>query len=138
MTQSFRSLISMTLVAAGVLVAGAGVHADTPKIVPKVVPKPAPVEAPKGAPKPAPEPAGPSCKLAEPEVPRGGRLDVTGERFGQAPVVRIAGKPARILERRENRISVQVAADSNGGAVTVQADGKTAECGTLVIIGKDR
>ncbi len=108
-------------------------------------PKPAPVPAPappKLAPKPpaaAPAPpSGPTCTLVDQEVPRGGRLEVSGERFGQAPVVRIAGKMARILERRADRISVQVAADSDGGLVTVQAASKTAECGTLVIIGKDR
>jgi hypothetical protein len=83
-------------------------------------------------------PSGPTCKLADPEVPRGGRLDVTGTELGKAPLVRIAGKPARILERREDRISVQVAADSDGGPVTVHTDGKSAECGQLVIIGKNR
>jgi hypothetical protein len=73
-----------------------------------------------------------------PPVPPSGRLDIAGENLGQAPVVRIAGKPARILERRDDRISVQVAADSEGGPVTVQTGGKTVECGTLVIIGKNR
>lgn len=82
--------------------------------------------------------AGPSCKLVNEESPRGGRLDISGEGFGQAPVVRVGDKVARILERREDRISVQVAADSDGGKVTVQAGKRTAECGTLVIIGKDR
>jgi hypothetical protein len=83
-------------------------------------------------------PSGPKCSLVESEIPRGGRLDIAGENLGQAPVVRIAGKPARILERRDDRISVQVAADSEGGPVTVQTGGKTVECGTLVIIGKNR
>jgi hypothetical protein len=81
---------------------------------------------------------GPTCKVEEPEQPRGGRLDVTGTNFGQAPVVRIAGKPARMLERREDLLSVQVPADSNGGPVSVQAQGKTEPCGALVIIGKNR
>jgi hypothetical protein len=79
-----------------------------------------------------------SCSLAEPEQPRGGRLDVLGERFGSAPVVRIAGKPARMLERRADRISVQIPADSDGGAITLQSDGKALTCGKLVIIGKNR
>lgn len=87
--------------------------------------------------KPKPKAAELKCSLVEAEIPRGGRLDVAGENLGQAPLVRIAGKPARILERRDDRISVQVAADSNGGPVTVQSSGKTAECGTLVIIGKN-
>ncbi len=82
--------------------------------------------------------AGPSCQLQETEAPRGGRIVVSGERFGQAPVVRIGGKVARILERHTDKISVQVARDSDGGLVTVQASGKTAECGSLTIIGKDR
>lgn len=82
--------------------------------------------------------AGPSCKLQNEESPRGGRLDISGEGFGKAPVVRIGDKVARILERGEDRISVQVAADSDGGKVTVQVGKLTAECGTLVIIGKNR
>jgi hypothetical protein len=65
-------------------------------------------------------------------------VDVLGERFGSAPVVRIAGKPARILIRKQDRISVQVPADSNGGEITLLNDGKVASCGTLVIIGKNR
>ena len=82
--------------------------------------------------------ADPMCKLGEAEQPRGGRLDVLGDRFGSAPVVRIAGKPARILIRKQDRISVQVPADSNGGEITLLNDGKVASCGTLVIIGKNR
>jgi hypothetical protein len=98
-----------------------------------------PAQAP-AAPAPQPEAAqvDPVCKLGEPEQPRGGRLDVLGDRFGSAPVVRIAGKPARILIRKPDRISVQVPADSNGGEITLLNDGKVASCGTLVIIGKNR
>jgi hypothetical protein len=80
----------------------------------------------------------PVCRLADNEQPRGGRLDVVGDRFGTAPVVRIAGKPARMLVRKQDRISVQVPADSNGGEITLLNDGKVFPCGTLVIIGKDR
>jgi hypothetical protein len=91
---------------------------------------------------PAPQPQAaqvePVCKLGDAEQPRGGRLDVLGDRFGSAPVVRIAGKPARILIRKQDRISVQVPADSNGGEITLLNDGKVASCGTLVIIGKNR
>lgn len=99
--------------------------------------KPAPAPA---APAPQPEAAqvDPVCKLGEAEQPRGGKLDVLGDRFGSAPVVRIAGKPARILLRKQDRISVQIPADSNGGEITLLNDGKVASCGTLVIIGKNR
>lgn len=89
------------------------------------------------APAAKPEPP-PLCTLGEAEQPRGGKLDVLGERFGAAPVVRIAGKPARILIRKQDRISVQIPADSDGGAITLQDEGKSGDCGTLVIIGKDR
>jgi hypothetical protein len=82
--------------------------------------------------------SGPKCAIEEPEQPRGGRLDVSGSGFGQAPVVRIAGRPVRMLERREDLLSVQVPADSNGGPVSVQAQGVTEPCGALVIIGKNR
>lgn len=98
-----------------------------------------PVAAP-AAPPPQPEAVqvDPVCKLGEAEQPRGGRLDVLGDRFGSAPVVRIEGKPARILLRKQDRISVQIPADSNGGEITLLNDGKVASCGTLVIIGKNR
>ena len=89
------------------------------------------------APAPKPEPP-PLCTLGEAEQPRGGKLDVLGERFGSAPVVRIAGKPARILIRKQDRISVQIPADSDGGLITLQDEKKSGDCGTLVIIGKDR
>jgi hypothetical protein len=122
------------------------VDADKPASQPMAAapsPPPAakPVPAAPIAPQPAaaaPKPAGPTCSLEEPEQPRGGRLDVLGSGFGQAPVVRIAAKPARMLERRNDRISVQVPADSDGGAVTLQSDGHSASCGNLVIIGKNR
>lgn len=102
-------------------------------------PQKPPVAAP-AAPAPQPEAAqvDPVCKLGEAEQPRGGRLDVLGDRFGSAPVVRIEGKPTRILLRKQDRISVQIPADSNGGEITLLNDGKVASCGTLVIIGKDR
>ncbi|HKU41771.1 MAG TPA: hypothetical protein VJR89_26620, partial [Polyangiales bacterium] len=90
------------------------------------------------APKKQAAPVGPSCKLEEPEQPRGGRLDVTGSGFGATPLVRVAGKPVRMIERREDRLSVQIPADSDGGPVAVQAGGQTKSCGTLVIIGKNR
>jgi hypothetical protein len=107
----------------------------TPRAAPPAA-GPLPVAAPR--PQPAAAPAGPTCSLAEAEQPRGGRLDVLGNGFGQAPVVRIAAKPARMLERRSDRISVQVPPDSDGGPVTLQSEAHTTKCGTLVIIGKNR
>jgi hypothetical protein len=104
---------------------------------PSVATKPAPAAAPPPI-AAAPKPAGPTCSLEEPEQPRGGRLDVLGNDFGKAPVVRIAAKPARMIERRSDRISVQVPADSDGGPITVQSDGRSLACGNLVIIGKNR
>jgi hypothetical protein len=91
-------------------------------------------------PKPQPVAAVPrtTCSLEEREQPRGGRLDVVGSGFGQAPVVRIAQRPVRMLERRTDRVSVQVPADSDGGEVTLQTEGRSASCGALVIIGKNR
>ena len=72
-----------------------------------------------------------------PQAPRGGRLEVEGGEFGKTPVVRIGGRVARMLERTPQRIAVQIAADSNGGPVTVTADGKYLQCGMLIIIGRD-
>ena len=80
-----------------------------------------------------------ACSLLTSEAPRGGRLELSGKNFGRAPVVRIAGRVApRMLERTETKISVEIPADSNGGAVTLQAGAQQATCGTLTIIGKDR
>jgi hypothetical protein len=107
-----------------------------------VDPQPSAAEAKTSAAIPQPAAAAPPepafCKLNEPEQPRGGRVDVLGDRFGSAPVVRIAGKPARILLRKQDRISVQIPADSDGGEITVLNQGKVESCGTLVIIGKNR
>lgn len=101
---------------------------------------PEPAPPPKGGKgdKPA-EPAEPqpSCKLLTPEAPRGGMLEVQGEGFGKTPLVRIAGKVTRTIERRDDRISVQIPRDSNGGEVTVQVGKARIVCGTLTIIGKD-
>jgi hypothetical protein len=98
----------------------------------------APPAAPAAPAKPVAPPSKPACSLTDPEQPRGGRLELVTEHFGSAPVVRINGKPARMLERRETRVSVQIPADSDGGPITVQQDGHTLACGTLVIIGKNR
>jgi hypothetical protein len=77
------------------------------------------------------------CTLLTTEAPRGGRLEVEGQAFGQAPLVRIAGKVTRMIERTETRIAVQIPADSDGGMVTVTSNKHQANCGTLTIIGKD-
>jgi hypothetical protein len=95
-----------------------------------------PAPAPPVPPAPAPGPSAPACRLLTPEAPRGGRLEVEGE-FGKTPVVRIGGRVARMLERSPQRIAVQIAADSNGGPVTVTADGRDMQCGMLIIIGRD-
>jgi hypothetical protein len=94
------------------------------------------------APKPdKPQKAAPvtvSCSLLTTEAPRGGRLEVEGKNFGRAPVVHIGDRAInRILERTETKISVQIPADSDGGAVTVRAGTQQATCGTLTIIGKN-
>ncbi|MET0390973.1 MAG: hypothetical protein ABW321_33690 [Polyangiales bacterium] len=78
------------------------------------------------------------CSLAEAEQPRGGRLEIVGQGFGTSPVVRIAGKPVRMIERRAERISIQIPTDSDGGAITLLNDGRASHCGELVIIGKNR
>jgi hypothetical protein len=121
----------------------AGTPSAPAKPATTAVPAPAPGTA--GTPKPAAaapaaaaKSTGPKCSLEDPEQPRGGRLDVLGTNFGTSPLVRVAGKPVRMIERREDRISVQVPADSDGGPVAVQAQGVVQPCGTLVIIGKNR
>lgn len=97
--------------------------------------------AEKAPPKTAPKaPAGPklTCTLLTVEAPRGGRLEVEGTGLGKAPLVRIAGRVTRIIERiGETKIAVQIPADSDGGAVTVHSGKLQAECGTLTIVGKN-
>jgi hypothetical protein len=78
-----------------------------------------------------------SCTLLTPEGPRGGRLEIEGHGVGQSPLVRIAGKVTRMLERTETKISVQIPADSNGGLVTLTSGKLEISCGTLTIVGKD-
>ena len=81
--------------------------------------------------------AGPTCTLRTTEAPRGGRLEVEGAGFGKSPLVRIADRVTRIIERTETTLAVQIHADSNGGEVTVQVGGQRVACGTLTIIGKN-
>jgi hypothetical protein len=85
------------------------------------------------------KPAAPAltCRLLTEEGPRGGRLEVEGQGFGKAPLVRIAGRITRMIERTETKIAVQIPIDSNGGPVSVKAGKLEAECGTLTIIGKN-
>jgi hypothetical protein len=94
----------------------------------------APTEKPAEAPKAK---AGPTCTLRTTEAPRGGRLEVEGTGFGKSPLVRIADRVTRIIERTETTIAVQIHADSNGGEVTVQVGGQRIACGTLTIVGKN-
>ena len=82
-------------------------------------------------------PAGPTCKLITTEAPRGGRLEVEGSGFGKSPLVRIGGKVTRTIERTDNRIAVQIPANSDGGPVTVVVGKVETPCGTLTIIGRD-
>lgn len=95
-----------------------------------------PAQKQPAAPKP---PAAPAlrCTLLTVEAPRGGLLEVEGAGFGKAPLVRIAGRVTRMIERTETKISVQIHADSDGGAVTVHAGKLQAACGTLTITGKN-
>jgi hypothetical protein len=81
--------------------------------------------------------AGPTCSLRTTEAPRGGRLEVEGTLFGKSPLVRIADRVTRIIERTETSLAVQIHADSNGGEVTVQIGGLRVPCGTLTIVGKN-
>ena len=92
-------------------------------------------KAPPAEKKPAPPSA--SCTLLTPEGPRGGRLEVEGQGFGKSPLVQIAGRVTRMIERTETRIAVQIHADSDGGAVSVKVGGVEVPCGTLTIIGKN-
>lgn len=82
-------------------------------------------------------PAGPTCTLLTRQGPRGGRLEVEGQGFGKAPLVRIGGQVTRMIERTETRIAVQIPRDSDGGRVSVNVGALEVECGTLTIIGKN-
>jgi len=96
---------------------------------------PAKLPAPKAPAKD--KPADVSCKLLTEESPRGGQIDIQGDRFGQTPLVRIGERVARMISRTKTELSVQVHRDSDGGPVTVQVGKTRAVCGWLTIIGKD-
>lgn len=96
----------------------------------------APTEKPRAGSQ-APKPPTMTCKLLTTEAPRGGRLEVEGTGFGKAPLVRIAGRVTRMIERTETKIAVQIHIDSDGGAVTVKSGGLEVQCGSLTIIGKN-
>lgn len=118
---------------------------ELPKSVEKEKTSAAPAPAPKppeGAGKSGEKPAAPAaaavtCTLLTKEAPRGGRLEVEGEKLGKSPVVKIGGTVTRIIERPGDKIAVQIPKKSDGGAVVVLVDGKAVECGTLTIIGLD-
>jgi len=115
--------ISIATIALGALLLTAAAHAhDTPA-------KPAKPSKPA---KPALE-----CTLQTLEAPAGGRLEVTGKRFGKSPLVRIAGKVARLIDRYDDTIAAQIPKKSQGGEVSVHASGEKAVCGKLTILGKN-
>ena len=66
-----------------------------------------------------------------------GELEVTGKQFGKSPLVKIAGKVARLIDRYDETIAVQIPKNSAGGEVTVHAGGKQVVCGKLRILGND-
>lgn len=101
--------------------------------------KPAPTPPKKAPEKPPEKPPAPAlaCKLLTKEAPRGGRVEVQGHGFGRTPLVRIADRVVRILERSGDKIAAQIPRDSSGGPVSVQAGEHRAQCGTLTIIGTD-
>jgi hypothetical protein len=78
-----------------------------------------------------------SCELVGSEAPRGGEIKIKGDGLGQTPVIKIAGKAARIIRRHNDEINVQVSRTSNGGPVVIQANGKNATCGELRITGRN-
>ena len=78
-----------------------------------------------------------TCTLLTKEAPRGGRLEVQGQKLGKSPVVKIGGVVTRIIERPGDKIAVQIPRKSDGGEVIVRVDGTDIACGTLTIIGLD-
>ena len=98
---------------------------------------PKPVEKQKAPEAEKPMPAAITCELLTKEAPRGGRLEVQGDKLGKSPVVKIGGVVTRIIERPGDKIAVQIPRKSDGGAVIVRVDGNDVACGTLTIIGLD-
>lgn len=79
----------------------------------------------------------PTCELLTHEAPAGGRLEVRVTHAGKSPLVKIAGKVARLIQRQGDTIAVQIHKRCEGGRVTLHADNKSADCGTLTIIGQN-
>lgn len=100
-------------------------------------PKPIDKEKPKPPPEVVKEEPAIRCKLLTKEAPRGGRLEVQGDKLGKSPVVKIGGVVTRIIERPGDKIAVQIPRKSDGGEVVVLVEGEDVPCGTLTIIGLD-
>jgi hypothetical protein len=134
--RSWLQAVSVVLVAAALTAPSAVLAGQRQGPAGRAIGAPPEQPGPKAAPK---APAGPAltCTLLTSEAPRGGLLEVEGAGFGKAPLVRIAGRVTRMIERTETKISVQIHPDSNGGAVTVHAGKLQAACGTLIITGKN-
>ncbi|RZO57096.1 MAG: hypothetical protein EVA89_23015 [Sandaracinaceae bacterium] len=100
----------------------------TPR-TPPTVQRPTPSDNPGGTPRAL------SCQVDTPRAPEGGIVSITGVFSGQARV-QIGGQFAPTVRRTQGEISVRVPGSSGGGMVRVLDEGRTANCGSMTVIGR--
>jgi hypothetical protein len=75
------------------------------------------------------------CSMNINRAPRGGLITLSGNGFGAQTSVKIGGRLAVITNRQGSQLRVEVPRNSNGGAVVVESNNRSASCGMLNIIG---
>lgn len=74
-----------------------------------------------------------SCQPAVSAVPRNGRVVLRGQNLNAVTSVSIGGQAAPIVRATSTELNVQLS--GNGGAVQIEAGGRTQACGNIRVMG---